>query len=150
MNCANRPGIPAFVAGSAIFLQCALLRLLLTADAGRVYLLGRPILWECALRSKYGLPCPTCGMTRSVVLALHGDWAAAWQMAPGGVAAVLGVLLLGCAAWALAVTQWRRSVQWEAAVWGAARRWAPVYGAVATVVWLAGWVSQFHAAMRLR
>jgi hypothetical protein len=150
MGCANRPGFPALVAGGAIFLQGALVRLLFSADPGRVYFLGHPILLECALRSKYGLPCPTCGMTRSVVLALHGDFALAWQLSPGGVAAVLGMALLGLAAWALALTQWRRAAKWEAAVWGAVRRWAPVYGAAATVVWLAGWVSQFEAAMRLR
>jgi hypothetical protein len=150
MGCANAKGFPAFVAGAAIFLQSALMRLMFTADPARVYFLGRPILYECAVRSKYGLPCPTCGMTRSVVLALHGDWTGAWLMAPGGVAGVLGILLLGCAAWALAFTQWRQAANWEAAVWGAVRRWAPVYGVAATVVWLAGWVSQFHAALRLR
>lgn len=150
MNCANRPGFPAFLAGCAVFLQGALVRLFLSADAGRVYFLGRPILWECALRSKYGLPCPTCGMTRSVVLALQGDWTAAWLLAPGGVAAVLGMMLLLCVAWALALAQWRREAKWEAVVWIGIRRWAPLYGVGAAVVWLAGWVWQFHAAMRLR
>ena len=150
MNCANRPGFSAFLVGCSIAAQCALTRLLFTADAARVYLLGRPILWECGLRARYGVPCPACGMTRSVVLALHGEWSAAWQMAPGGVAAVLGLLLAAAVAWALAFAQWRQASRWEAAVGRAISRWAPVYGAAATVIWLAGWASAFQAALRLR
>ena len=150
MNCDERPGFCAFLVGCSIVVQCALMRLLLTADAARVYFLGRPILWECGLRAKYGLPCPTCGMTRSVVLALHGEWTAAWQMSPGGVAAVLGMLLGIAAAWALALTQWRRANDWEAAVGRAIRRAAPVYGAAAATVWLAGWVVAFQSALRMR
>jgi hypothetical protein len=62
----------------------------------------------------------------------------------------VGLLLFGLAAWALALSQWRQALGWEAALRGGIRRWAPLYGAAATVVWLAGWVLQFHAALRLR
>ena len=150
MNRANRPGFSAFLIGCAIFLQCALTRLLLSADSARVYWLGRPILFECGIRARYGVPCPTCGMTRSVVLALHGNWTAAWQMSPGGAAAVFGVLLAGCAAWALAFVQWRRALQWETALVETIWRWGSLYGVAATVLWLAGWMTQFHAALLLR
>jgi hypothetical protein len=136
--------------GAAVFLQAALGRILFSADAARVYFLGHRVLLECGLRARYGLPCPTCGMTRSVVMALHGDWAAAWGMAPGGVAAVAGILLFGCAAWALAVSQWSRNSGWEAWLVSGIRRWAPLYGVAATLVWLAGWVVQFHAALEMR
>jgi len=150
MNCAGRPGFPAFMMGAAVFLQAALGRMLLSADTARVYFLGRPILLECGLRARYGLPCPTCGMTRSVVMALHGDWLGAWSMAPGGVAAAAGMLLFGCAAFALAFSQWRRSVRWEGSLTRGIRRWAPLYGAAAAVVWLGGWAAQFDAALRMR
>jgi len=32
-----------------------------------------PSLWPCPLRTLTGIPCPLCGATRSVVLAVHGD-----------------------------------------------------------------------------
>ena len=30
----------------------------------------------CVLKQTTGIPCPGCGLTRSVVSAVHGDWAA--------------------------------------------------------------------------
>jgi sugar phosphate permease len=33
----------------------------------------------CGFYRATGLPCPTCGMTTSFSLCLHGDWHAAWQ-----------------------------------------------------------------------
>jgi uncharacterized protein DUF2752 len=38
--------------------------------------------WRCAFHQVTGLPCPTCGMTRAMRLALHGDFRAATQMHP--------------------------------------------------------------------
>lgn len=36
----------------------------------------------CILREITGLPCPGCGMTRALLLLLHGDLMGAWQMHP--------------------------------------------------------------------
>jgi hypothetical protein len=50
----------------------------------------------CPLRSLTGIPCPLCGMTTSVVAALHGDVVASVSANPFGVVAVLcavGLLL---------------------------------------------------------
>jgi hypothetical protein len=30
----------------------------------------------CVLKQTTGIPCPSCGLTRAVVSAVHGDWAA--------------------------------------------------------------------------
>lgn len=42
-------------------------------------LLGRGV---CPLTNLFGLPCPSCGMTRGVFLLLTGHWKASCQMHP--------------------------------------------------------------------
>ena len=51
----------------------------------------------CPLRAATGVPCPMCGMTRAVVAAVHGDFAASLRYNPGGLVVVVAaiVLLLG-------------------------------------------------------
>ena len=77
-----------------IAIDAAMGRLLLTADPARVYVLGHPINWVCSFRSRLGYPCPGCGLTRSIVLTLHGDLATAWSLAPTGPIALFGALAL--------------------------------------------------------
>ena len=48
----------------------------------------------CLLRTLTGIPCPFCGMTTSVVAALHFDPAAALAANPGGVAVVVAAIAL--------------------------------------------------------
>lgn len=49
----------------------------------------------CPLRSLTGIPCPLCGMTTSVVAAMHGDVAASIAANPAGLLAFgVGVWLL--------------------------------------------------------
>jgi hypothetical protein len=45
-------------------------------------LFGLPLPATCWFRLATGLPCAGCGMTRAVVLALHGEPRAAWQAHP--------------------------------------------------------------------
>lgn len=42
-------------------------------------LIGKGI---CPLANLWGFPCPGCGMTRSFVLLLMGDWRGSWEMHP--------------------------------------------------------------------
>lgn len=44
--------------------------------------LGLP---ACHVRSTFGFPCPSCGMTTAVTLMMHGDPAAAWRANWAGV-----------------------------------------------------------------
>jgi hypothetical protein len=130
-------------AGAAILADAALARVLLTADMDRVYFLGRPILAVCAFRRATGLPCPTCGLSRSTVLALHGNLGAAWQVMPAGPVLVLGALavavaLLIYAGAALAV---RPASRQKARHW--ITRATVAYGAAAVVIWLGGWAVHF-------
>lgn len=38
--------------------------------------------WRCPVLLVAGVPCPTCGITRAVRLALHGDFAGATRLHP--------------------------------------------------------------------
>jgi hypothetical protein len=124
----------SLIAGVVILLDAAAARLALTADDASVYVFGHPIGWECSWR-RIGLACPTCGMTRSVVLALHGQWARAWQMAPGGPLLAAGGLMLAV----LLVSSAFRRAPWP--------RWVGaggvVYAAATVLVWLGGWAVRF-------
>ena len=69
---AARPGFAAAVIGAVILLHLVAVPLVLRADQDFVYFGSRALPEACALRAAYGIPCPTCRMTRGVVLALHG------------------------------------------------------------------------------
>lgn len=51
----------------------------------------------CAFRRLTGLPCMTCGLTRSLCHVLRGDWARSLDYHPAGP--LLMVALLGWALW---------------------------------------------------
>src|ERR1700678_915526 len=154
MACAARPGFPALVIGCVTLADALAARWLLRADEEHVFVLGRPIEWVCALRSRFGLPCPTCGLTRSVVMSLHGEFGRAWRMAPVGPVAVIGLVAFAIAMLALAWLQWapqgvvapRREA--GARVW--IRKGAAIYAMGALVVWLGGWAVSFQAALAAR
>jgi hypothetical protein len=48
----------------------------------------------CPLRALTGIPCPMCGMTRSVTAAVHGDIGHSLSLTPFGIAAVVLALVL--------------------------------------------------------
>ncbi len=48
---------------------------------------------SCALRTLTGLPCPTCGSTRSLVHLSHGDVVSAFAMNPLTTAALLAAVI---------------------------------------------------------
>ena len=124
---AEERNLPAVVSGTVILLDALAARLLLGADDARVYILGHPISWECSMR-RIGLPCPTCGLTRGIVLALHGDWVRAWHIAPGGPVLLAGTMLF---ALALLLFAFRRTP------WPRWMRTAGVaYAAAAALIWL--------------
>jgi len=125
------------IAGAVMLLDALAARLALRADEVRVYILGHPIAWQCAMR-RIGLPCPTCGMTRSMVLALNGDIARAWHVAPGGPVLAAGVLAM---ALVLLFSAFRRT-PWP----GWVRAGGVIYLAAATAIWLGGWAAQFARA----
>lgn len=53
----------------------------------------------CPFRGATGLPCPGCGITRSMTLATHGRFAESWRMHPFG--GVILLLLVALVCWGL-------------------------------------------------
>jgi hypothetical protein len=155
MGCAARPGFPALAIGCVTLADALAAHWLLRADEEHVFVLGRPIEWVCALRSRLGLPCPACGLTRSVVMSLHGEFERAWRMAPVGPVAVIGLVVFAIAMLALAWLQWSpqsvpqglRAARWEAGARVWIRKGAAIYAVGALLVWLGGWAVSFQAAM---
>lgn len=143
----GRAAAPAAV-GLWIAIEALLVRVLLRADEQAVYWLGRPLGWVCEFRSRSGLPCPTCGMTRSVVLALHGEIARAWALSPGGVTAAAVVLAFAGALLLLAALRLTRPL---AADGFQLRLRKAAFAGVGVVlaIWLTGWAHALAIAARL-
>ena len=52
-----------------------------------------PGLEICILKSAVGLPCPSCGTTRSVLHLLHGDLSSAILVNPIGILVIIGMFI---------------------------------------------------------
>lgn len=75
---------------TTILVLAAILQPTTTTDQQRLTLAGQWVLPElCFFKRMSQRDCPGCGLTRSIVLAVHGNAVAAWQMHP------VGPLLLG-------------------------------------------------------
>jgi Protein of unknown function (DUF2752) len=69
--------------------------------AARVANPDRPLPFDvCALKVLTGIPCPTCGLTRSLCHALRGDWSASIGYHPAGI--LLAIALIGWMLWSVA------------------------------------------------
>ena len=126
----SRPGVPAGVTGALAALQLLLWRALTSATPSSVSFAGRELDVACSFKQRFGVPCPNCGMTRSVVLSLHGELTQAFAVNPAGPLLVLGTVLFAAAMLALAYWQLRgervrperirRGVKYGAVAWGVA------------------------------
>jgi hypothetical protein len=65
------------------------------SDRRFVALGGRPIPTSCGFRLLTGLPCPSCGLTRSVSFSVRAELRDAVAMHPLGPAVALAALLQG-------------------------------------------------------
>ena len=84
---------------------------------------GAPHLWPCPLRLLTGLPCPFCGITRSLASAMRGDWTASLAYHPLGLVAVatVGALSVAClrGVWLGRPVLLKRRTAWALLVLGA-------------------------------
>ena len=73
----------AFLVGS---LAVVALALVLDVRGQRVVLpvWGVPLPESCWFKRLTGMVCPGCGLTRSVICLVHGDFLGAWHFNPGG------------------------------------------------------------------
>ena len=131
---ATPSGVPAALATSgAIVLQLCAIGAAFDADSRHVHFLGAPLDFTCSFHQQLGLPCPTCGVTRAIVLTLHGEFASAFALFPAAPIAVLGLTAL-----AIALLVYARLAARSAATGAFLRRVRNVglvYAGVGAVVW---------------
>jgi hypothetical protein len=70
---------------------------LLVAGAALLELRWGVALETCLFRRATGIPCPTCGSTRSVLALLRGEWGNSLQASPLLWVAAVSLLLYGAA-----------------------------------------------------
>jgi hypothetical protein len=83
------------IVGGGSLLSLLIINLTTSATTGMVWFLGHETHLGCWFKDKFHLPCPVCGMTRSVVLALHGSFSASLNLHIGGFLSVFGLFLFG-------------------------------------------------------
>ncbi len=134
-------GMATAVAGAMSLGLLFVVRAIASATTDSVTFAGHELHWGCTFKEAFGIPCPTCGMTRSFLLALHGHIGEALGMNPAGPLLVLGALLLSAAMFYLTFYQRGHT---EAAFGIAQRRiviGVSIYSGLMTAVLLAHWVS---------
>jgi hypothetical protein len=94
----------------------------------------RPLPFDaCVLKALTGWPCPTCGLTRAICSALHGDFAGSLAFHPAGLLVL--ATLVGWLAW-LVVEAWRGEPLWETGRAPLGRSAGYATAAVSVVFWI--------------
>lgn len=135
--------LTAALCGASLLAALAVLRAAGAATPASAFLAGSGLRWPCLFKLWAGLDCPGCGITRGALLALGGDWRAAWALNPGGPLLVIGAALLGAALLRLSLDPRGRD---RPAFDGAARGlklYATAYAAVALAFVLFRWALAF-------
>jgi hypothetical protein len=130
---------PGFV-GALLLAQLWLLRALASADAEHVFVAGRELRWGCLFRRAFGLPCPACGMTRGVLLTLHGHIIDALRVNPAAPVLTLGVALFAVALIFVAVYQSAHDPLSSGRLHARLRLASRAYAGLLFAVMLAHWV----------
>ena len=137
----SRAGFAATVVGVMLLLELVITSVAFGADNDFVYFFGRRINLVCAARQRWGVPCPTCGLTRGFVLTVHGNVFKAWRLSPTGPLAVGGILGMGIALLGFASFERRRTPAQLAGM----KRWlqngALAYGGMAALIWISSWIA---------
>ena len=136
----SRPGAAAGTVGALMALQVVLLGVLGSATTESVTFAGRELHWGCSFREWFGIPCPNCGMTRSVLLSLHGQLSDAVSLNPAGPLLVLGILLFSAAMFFLMAYERRHAGASLARVRSVITRGSLAYAALMLAVWMGHWV----------
>jgi hypothetical protein len=128
--------------GALVLLLLGIVRSLASVRDGRVFVAGRELLWECWFKREFDFPCPTCGLTRSVIHALHLRFGAAWQMNPAGLFLVSGLVLLALALVFLAFHRRRRTPATSGALHRRIRIFTKVYAHLLVALLFAHWITE--------
>jgi hypothetical protein len=147
----TRPGRgwAPLAAACVLLLGLSALRFLFEADEQHSWFLGHAFGSACWFRARMGIPCPNCGMTRSLILAAHGEFALSWRLAPGGVAMILASIVasLMLGAFGVVLLCGRLStVRWFQT---ALRVTVLACAGLSASVWLGGWAVEVVRSFRL-
>lgn len=134
-----RRGLAPLATACVLLVGVGALRILFDADEAHSWFLGHAFGSTCWFRAHVGIPCPNCGMTRSLILAAHGEFGRSWRLAPGGAATLLASIVAGLMLGAFGVAQfWGRPsiVRWFQT---ALRVTVLACAGLSASVWLGGW-----------
>lgn len=144
-NLMSRTRLAPGLVGASILLQLGILRALASVSGGRVFVAGRELHWECWFRRLFDFPCPTCGLTRSALHTLHGQFGEAWQLNPAGLFLVCGLALLGLALIFLTLHRQRHTLLASGAVQRRIRIATKAYAYFLSAVLFAHWMIEIAA-----
>ena len=135
----RRTRLLAGFAGGALLASLAVARVFAAASAEAVRVAGAELPVVCVSRLLFGVSCPGCGMTRSVLMTLGGDLRGALAANPAGpllvvALALLGAQLLYAASRPLGLGAGRQSFKPRL------RFWASAYAAAVVSVMVIQWV----------
>ena len=130
----SRERLQTGLTGVALLASLALARGLAEATPAAVRVAGRGLPVICPSRLLFGVNCPGCGMTRSVLLTLGGDLRSALSVNPAGPVLVAALVLLAAQLlFAAGAGEGGTSAKRRL------RSWASLYGAVVASVMLIQW-----------
>lgn len=140
-----RPGFSGQVVGIVLLLQLALLRVVSTADTNYVSFFGHELHWVCWFKQLTGNPCPMCGMSRSVILTVHGNLVQAFQMNSAGPPAVVGLLLFAIGILLLPIWEKSASPDSVSFLQNRFKQSSLAYAAALVLVVAANWITKLLA-----
>jgi len=143
-------GVAPLAAAALLLLGVGALRFFFAADEAHSWFLGRTFGAACWFHARFGIPCPNCGMTRSLILAAHGEFARSWRIAPGGVATILATLVASLMLGALGAAMLSRRPTVISKFQSASRVTVLACAGLSASVWLGGWAVEVVRVLRAR
>jgi hypothetical protein len=143
-------GLAPLAAASLLLCGVCALRFLFQADEAQSWFLGHTFGSACWFRIHFGIPCPNCGMTRSLILAAHGELARSMRLAPGGAAMVLASVATSLMLAALGVGMLSGRPSSVRRLQAASHLTVLACAGLSAAIWLGGWVIQVVQSLRLR
>lgn len=140
----SRAGLPAQTVGLFLLLQLIFVRIVSTANLNYISFFGHELHWGCWFKQLTGMPCPACGMSRSVILTLHGHFGQALQMNAAGPFAVLG-LVITAAGLVFLGTRQTSSGESSTRLKDHLRVFCLVYSSALLAIVLANWITKILA-----
>lgn len=131
-----------------VWVGLGVVRVAFEATAFGVSFLGHPLELGCAFRAHFGIPCPGCGFTRSLVLTVHGELASAWAIHPLGPLLVAGALLFSFALLSVALVARTRFAASRSKLLARIQLATFVFCAVALAVWAVHWAGACSSSPR--